>query len=118
MAPLLLVLPLVLPLALLLAAVISQLGGSGRLSRNGIVGVRIPSTMSSDGAWRAGHHAAALPAWVGFVIISSAAILTLLLFGSSGKTVFGVIAVAAIFVVSLVWLVVAASRAARAVEIR
>ena len=70
----------VLPLALLLAAVLSQLGANGRLMRNGMVGLRIPSTMSSDEAWRAGHHAAAAPAWIGFIVISVVAIASMLLF--------------------------------------
>jgi len=31
----------------------------GRLPRNPLVGIRIPSTTRSDEAWKAGHHAAA-----------------------------------------------------------
>lgn len=107
----------VLPLAVLLAAVISQLGGNGRLPRNGFIGLRMPSTMSSDEAWRAGHHAAAVPTWIGFVVITVVAILSMFLSGSTGTAVLGTIVVGAIFVVTFVWLTVAASRAARTVEI-
>lgn len=112
------VLLIVLPLAVLLAAVVSQLGGNGRLQRNGFIGLRIPSTMSSDEAWRAGHHAAAVPAWIGFVVITVAAILSMFLFGSTGTAVVGVIVVGAIFVVTFLWLIFAASRAARTAEVK
>ena len=43
-------------------ALVVALGGlaaTGRLPRNPLAGIRIPSTMRSDEAWRAGHHAAA-----------------------------------------------------------
>jgi uncharacterized membrane protein len=111
------VLLIVLPLAVLLAAVISQLGGNGRLPRNGFLGLRIPSTMSSDEAWQAGHRAAVVPAWIGFVVIAVVAMLSMFLFVSTGTAAVGVIVVGAIFVVTFVWLAVAASRAARTVEI-
>ena len=35
------------------------LAARGRLPRNPIAGIRIPSTLRSDDAWRAGHRAAA-----------------------------------------------------------
>lgn len=34
------------------------LASSGQLERNGWVGIKISSTVSSDNAWRAGHKAA------------------------------------------------------------
>ena len=40
------------------SVVMTHSGASGKLARNGIVGIRIPSTMASDAAWRAGHRAA------------------------------------------------------------
>lgn len=108
---------IVLPLATLLVAITSQIGGNGRLSRNGFIGLRIPSTMSSDQAWRAGHRAAARPAWIGFVVIAVAAIASMLLSGASAATLTGTIIVGAVFLVTLVWSVVAANRAARATEL-
>ncbi len=104
----------VFPLAVLLAAVISQLGGNARLPRNGMLGLRIPSTMSSDQAWIAGHRAAAKPAWIGFVVITVVAVTFLVLPGSTATPGIGVIVVAIVFVATFAWLLVAASRAARA----
>lgn len=45
----------------LLVLAIAALGGTGRLPRNFLAGIRIPSTMRSDAAWVAGHRAAASP---------------------------------------------------------
>jgi tryptophan-rich sensory protein len=73
--------------------------------------------MSSEEAWRAGHHAATAPAWVGFVVISVAAILSMILFGSTGTAAVGATIVGAIFVVTFLWLLIAASRAARTAEV-
>ena len=39
--------------------VLGRLSASGRLPRNVLAGIRIPSTMRSDEAWRVGHRAAA-----------------------------------------------------------
>ena len=41
------------------AVVIARRSAVGRLPRQGLVGIRIPSTMRSDEAWAAGHRAAA-----------------------------------------------------------
>jgi len=101
---------------MLLVALLSQLGGNGRLQRNGMIGLRIPSTMSSDQAWVAGHRAAAKPAWVGFIVITVAAVIFFLLSGSTATPDIGVIVIVVIFVATFTWLVVAASRAARVVE--
>ena len=37
----------------------------GRLGVNSLIGIRIPSVMSSDEAWRRGHGAARIPVWIG-----------------------------------------------------
>lgn len=39
--------------------VLGRLSAAGRLPRNPLAGIRIPSTLRSDEAWRAGHRAAA-----------------------------------------------------------
>ena len=39
--------------------VLGRMAARGKLPRNLLVGIRIPSTMRSDDAWRAGHRAAA-----------------------------------------------------------
>jgi hypothetical protein len=38
---------------------LGRMAATGRLPRNVIAGIRIPSTMRSDEAWHAGHRAAA-----------------------------------------------------------
>jgi hypothetical protein len=57
----------------LLLAVVTQLAGSGKIRRNGFIGIRIPPTMASDAAWTAGHKAAVLPSWIGFALTVIAA---------------------------------------------
>ncbi|TAM70778.1 MAG: SdpI family protein [Microbacteriaceae bacterium] len=52
---------IVLPILMLVAALVTQLAGSGHLSRNGLVGIRIRSTRASDEAWRVDHRAAVCP---------------------------------------------------------
>jgi hypothetical protein len=46
-------------LAGVVVVVLGRLAATGRLPRNVLAGIRIPSTMRSDEAWRAGHRAAA-----------------------------------------------------------
>jgi hypothetical protein len=38
--------------------VVGRMAATGRLPRNLVAGIRIPSTLRSDEAWRAGHEAA------------------------------------------------------------
>jgi hypothetical protein len=38
---------------------LGRLAAAGRLPRNLVAGIRLPSTLHSDEAWRAGHRAAA-----------------------------------------------------------
>jgi hypothetical protein len=38
---------------------VGRLAATGRLPRNLVAGIRIPSTLRSDEAWRAGHRSAA-----------------------------------------------------------
>lgn len=42
----------------LVVVVLGRMAAQGRLPRNLFAGIRIPSTMRSDEAWRAGHEAA------------------------------------------------------------
>ena len=49
---------------------------SGRLPRNGVLGIRTHATMASDHAWKVAHHAAAWSFYAGgAVMLASAAIL-------------------------------------------
>jgi hypothetical protein len=59
--------------AMLHVVVVTQLAASGKIRRNGFVGLRIPPTMVSDAAWVAGHRAARVPSWIGFVLVAIAA---------------------------------------------
>ena len=112
-----LVIFITLPLAAVLVAVVSQLGGNGVLGRNGFIGLRIPSTMFSDESWRAGHHAAARPAWIGFVATTLAAIVGLLFMSTDSGSIITSITVGAIFLATLIWVVVVATMAARSAEV-
>jgi MFS-type transporter involved in bile tolerance (Atg22 family) len=47
--------------AAVVVAVVAILAAIGRLRRNAIAGIRIPSLYASDAAWRIGHRAAVLP---------------------------------------------------------
>jgi uncharacterized membrane protein len=42
-----------------IAVAVGRTAAAGRLPKNPFVGIRIPSTLRSDEAWRAGHRAAA-----------------------------------------------------------
>jgi Flp pilus assembly protein TadB len=102
---------IVFPVVILGIAIFAQLGGSGRLPRNGYVGIRIPSTLTSDEGWRAGHRAATKPAWISFIVSILAAVISWVTIGTA-STVFAVIVIV-VFAASCVVTVLAASRAAR-----
>ena len=59
--------------AMLLVVLVTQLAASGKIRRNGFVGLRIPPTMASDAAWVAGRRAARVPSWIGFALAAIAA---------------------------------------------
>ncbi|HVM35922.1 MAG TPA: SdpI family protein [Actinomycetota bacterium] len=53
-------------------------GRVGRLPRNGLLGIRLPSTMRSDAAWDAAHRASWLATFLaGFVALGGGLALTL-----------------------------------------
>ncbi|MGA3354285.1 MAG: SdpI family protein [Acidimicrobiales bacterium] len=95
---------------------LGQMAATGRLPRNLFAGIRIPSTMRSDEAWRAGHQAAASALTVaGVGPVVSAIIVVATRPGSKVQTVLSRI--------STGWLVgwigyatVEANRAARAIN--
>src|ERR1700712_3677147 len=98
----------ILTAALLLVAVVNQLAASGRIRRNGFVGIRIPPTLASDAGWSAGHRAAAAPLWIGLVLTAVACVV-------SQFSVVGGIPCLVLFALRLVWSVVAAWRGANRV---
>lgn len=96
----------VITAAMLLVVVVTQLAASGRIRRNGFVGIRIPPTMASDAAWTRGHRAALVPSWVGLVLVACSA-------GVAQFTPGGTTAGIALLLVFLAWSVVAAWRGTR-----
>ena len=92
---------------LVVVVVVPQLAASGKIRRNSFVGLRIPPTMASDAAWVAGHRAARVPSWIGFVVVAIAAGAAQL---TPGATIAGIV----LLFLFLGWSVAAAWRGARA----
>ena len=88
-----------------LIAVVTQLAASGKIRRNGFIGLRIPPTMASDAGWTAGHQAARIPVWSGFAVITITAVVAQ--FVPISDVVFF-----AMLLLTLTWSVVAAWRGA------
>ena len=57
-----------LAVAPVVVAAVAVLAATGRLRRNSVAGIRIPSLYASDAAWRIGHRAAVLPTVAAAVI--------------------------------------------------
>lgn len=93
--------------AMLVVVVVTQCAASGKIRRNGFVGLRIPPTMASDAAWVAGHRAARAPSWIGFVVVAISA-------GAAQFTPGATTACIVLLFLFLGWSVVAAWRGARA----
>lgn len=108
---------IVLPLTALLIAIASQLGGDGRIRRNGMIGIRIPSTMSSEAAWKAGHRAATVPAWIGFGATTTIAIAVSIAVGLTHVSVVALVILLVVVLAAALWSTLAAQRAARAVSV-
>ncbi|OIQ81789.1 hypothetical protein GALL_364390 [mine drainage metagenome] len=90
---------------LLVSVAICRLAGRGTIVPNGFVGIRIPSVMYSDAAWKAGHAAAVVPAVCGFGSAAVCSIAGLVL----PVAYWGAIIA---FIGAISWMVVAANRAA------
>ncbi|MFA4082906.1 SdpI family protein [Mycobacteroides salmoniphilum] len=82
---------------------------TGYLARNQTMGIRIPSTMSSENAWRAGHRAALPVMWL-LVLVAAAADMAALS-GVATVLTMSLWAVASVIVVIIAGVV--AGRAAR-----
>lgn len=101
---------LLLALAAVVVAVVAALAGSGRLRRNSVAGIRIPSLYASEAAWRTGHRAAVLPTVTAAVICVVLAIVVLI---DSNLAFVGPILETAILVIGVLAGTALASRAAR-----
>jgi hypothetical protein len=65
----------VLTAAVLLLAIVTTLVGRGIVHANRGYGIRLPSLLRSETAWRAGHAAAIPSAWIGFVLLLVSSII-------------------------------------------
>ncbi|WP_447004276.1 SdpI family protein [Saccharothrix isguenensis] len=107
-------LPLVLVVGGVALGVVGYLSLTERLPRNGYAGVRTPSTMRSDTAFRVGNKAAGLPTLVGGIVALAGAVV-----GWSMPTGEALLVVVMVATIAMLALVVAGGvlgvRAARAV---
>jgi hypothetical protein len=111
---------LLLLAVLWLAAWICRAAASGRITRNHVIGIRLPSTLASDEAWRVGHAGAYRPALLAATIASVpvlAGVVAALLTPPNSALVPLFITLGVVTLVGgIVWSTVAASRAARKVS--
>ncbi len=94
-----------------------QAAASGRLSRNRLAGIRIPSTMASEEAWRAAHIRARVPIVSSGYAAFACAIFALLPV-SMPAVMTGISVGCAVMVGLVLYGAVVGSRAARAVALR
>lgn len=89
-----------------------QACATGRIGPNPIAGIRLPSVMASDAAWRAGHAAAAIPHWVTSGLAILFAGFGLFAANTNADMILYVIISAVILAVGTVWGAMVAHRAA------
>ena len=92
---------------LLLVAVLCIAAARGAIASNSFVGLRLPALTRDEETWRAGHAAGQIPAIVAFTIALVFSFLGLV----SSVAYWGAIAA---FVGGLAWIVIRATRAAKA----
>ena len=103
----------VLTAVAVLIAVLVGLCSTGRIPRNSLAGLRLPSLFASDRAWMVGHHAAVPPTAAAAVIVAVIGGITLVI------PTFEPAAIPIMLLVFLAGLIVAsvlANRAARSTE--
>ena len=96
-----------------LIAVVVIFCSTGRIPRNSIAGLRLPSLFASDRAWIVGHHAAVAPTVIAAILVA--------LVGGVGVVVpeietVAVLVMLAVFLAGLIVGSVRANRAARSTE--
>lgn len=108
--------------AILLLAVAAALGllaralGRGRIERNHVIGIRIPSLLASDEAWRRGHAAAERPLMRTMIAAGITAVLAVPVQSLPNVYVVLVFGWVAVVLAGLVWSTSAAHRAAKSAE--
>ncbi len=102
--------PSVLAIAALAVAAVTLLAATGRLHRNTLAGIRIPSLYASEHAWMEGHRAAVLPTVVGAVLC---VVLAVIVLASPPFSLLGTILEGAVLVISVLTATVLAGHAAR-----
>lgn len=118
-------LPILLAMDLLILAavfnVIAAQGRAGSLGRNAVFGIRTRATMMNDGAWLAGHRAAAgaLGTLVRWCLVASGVTLALFFVGLAVEWVSGVavgvgLGATVLLLLGMIPVVRSANRAARA----
>jgi len=87
---------------------------AGLIKPNHGIGLRIPATQRSETAWRVGHRAAVPAAATGTTAIVIAVIVS---FADPGSASTMMIVAGAVLVAELIWMVLAAHRAASRVSV-
>lgn len=103
---------------MLLNTGLARAAAAGRIRRNTRVGIRFPSTMATEPAWRAGHRAAVVPGvvWTGILLALDVVVLAIQgLRVPSGLLTPGLVVV---LLVAIAWIAVVSDRAARASDRR
>lgn len=104
------------PVVTAVMAGIARAAATGRIRRNQLIGIRLPSTMASDAAWHAGHRAAVGPACWSLVVLLGADLGAVLLraMGSSSESL--TLGLIALMLIAIAWVAVAANRSARGTD--
>lgn len=90
-----------------LSLVICQRASSGKLKRNGYVGIRVPAVYVSEEAWRGGHRAALRFSWA-YTALTAAVSAAVMVWASSAE-VSPPVVTGAIIIAATVWTVMYAA---------
>jgi hypothetical protein len=99
-----------LALAAVVVAAVTVVAGVGRLRRNSIAGIRIPSLYASDEAWMHGHRAAIVPTAASAIVC---VVIAAILLTDPAFALVGTILETAVLVIGVLLATVLAGRAAR-----
>lgn len=103
------------PLIGLVVWMVARAAASGRITRNGVIGIRTRATQASDEAWQAAHAATVRPAFTYFLALLPGSITAWLQPGNEQVQVACSIVIAALIVADSLTVIVVSTRAASAV---